>query len=175
MRTAELESESVLRRARVVARQETVDSKAITHMKDTLAGLQGKCPGCWALGRACEHRVAQCPQLAHSNYPDLRRLVKYEPHSCCFRCSAPGDWCIDYSNRRGPCTQQDSIFPICIIAFSHSTLSRCISRAAGKMFNDIQGYVAWLGKKARVRDINGTNALLIFDLVIAEVDRNSER
>ena len=42
------------------------------------------------------------------------------------------------------------------------------------MFNDIQGYVAWLGKKARVQDVNGTNALLIFDLVIAEVDRNSE-
>jgi hypothetical protein len=69
----------------------------------------------------------------------------------CFRCFAPGDWCIDYSNRRVPCSQQDSIFPICIISFGHSTLSRCISRAAGKMFNDIHGYVAWLGKKAIVK------------------------
>ena len=27
-------------------------------------------------------------------------------------------------------------------------------------------------KKARVRDVNGTNALLIFDVVIAKVDSN---
>ena len=124
MRTAELESELVLRRARVVARQETVDSKAIACMKDTLAGLEGKCPSCWALGCAYDHRLPQCPWLAHSKYQDLRRLVKYEPHSCCFRCSAPGNWCIDYINRHIPGTQQDSIFPICIIAFGHSTLSR---------------------------------------------------
>ncbi len=174
-RTAELESESVLSRSRVVARRETVDSKAITRMKDTLAMLKGKCPGCWALGRACEHSLNLCRESAKASCSALRRLVRYEPHSCCFRCSAPADWCIDYSNRRGACSQQDSIFPICIFAFHDPALSRCISQGAGKGFKDIQEYVAWLGKKAKVRDVNGTNAFRVFDLVLTEVDRNTKR
>lgn len=122
MRPVEIELESMSRRANVMARDERVEQKAIGRMKEKLANLYNKCPCYWILGHSSEHKVHQCQKLVEmigSDYQALRKVVKYDPNSCCFRCSVPGDWCPDYVNGRGLCAQQDSIFPICLTAFGH--------------------------------------------------------
>jgi hypothetical protein len=74
-----------------------------------------ECAACWVhKAKGGAHHINSCPTLAATvgvEYRLLRRQIKYEANTCCYRCSLPADWCAAYL-RRERCTDVDVVVPV---------------------------------------------------------------
>jgi superfamily II DNA helicase RecQ len=143
-------------------------------LTDALRDLRGKCTTCWVMEGIWEadHSFSDCEELESMmgrRYEQVRMEVKYTENSGCYVCSRPCDMCEYYVGGK-QCRVEDVIIPAALTAFvcRESEMLYMIMEKAGRGFSGLDSYVEWLGKKCRLGEVNGTNALSIF-LGIIEV------
>ena len=160
--------------ARVSEVQKDVQEKSLLdkQMQEVLEELQGKCVHCWVKDGQVngDHFTKSCPKWQDSGggnswYKTMRGRLTYQKHACCFRCSAPPDWC-EYYKQGKTCKRNDVVAAVSLSAWSIESLRPVIERVAGREFTD-EEYLAWLGKKADGQGIMRTNAFKAFEAIVS--------
>lgn len=118
------------------------------------------CAACWVHGiTERDHGVHGCDVMSEAiggEYGAVRRLIKYEANSCCYRCSLPADWCEWYAQRK-KCASKDAIVPMVLGGWGVPEIRELLCKEAGS--EELKVVVGWMGRWARVGDSKGTNAV----------------
>ena len=141
---------------------------------DALKDLGGKCGVCWVMEGMwdADHPFSDCDllnSLMERPYDEIRSGIRYDGDACCFSCSRPCDMCGNYLKGKRS-EEEDVIIPAVLTAFMcrYMSMMEMIREKAERGFSGLDLYIAWLGKRCTIGDVNCTNAFLIF-LGIIEV------
>ena len=93
-------------------------------------------------------------------------MIQYEPNTCCFSCSQPGDWCFYYQNWQ-KCSSLDYIVPLALTAWlCAETRDLLVNVVAKREFGNIAEYAKWLSRPRRMYGTKATNAMAILEALV---------
>ena len=137
-----------------------------------LKDMEGQCSACWLTDpdSADQHDVHGCIELRiklKRPYREVRQqMIQYEPNTCCFSCSQPGDWCFYYQNRQ-KCSSPDHIVPLALTAWlCEETRDLLVNTVAKREFGNIAEYAKWLSRPRRMYGTKATNAMVILEALV---------
>lgn len=136
-------------------RERTLERQRIER---AIQAVGASCAACWVHGISGDwHDVDRCEVLgAIGEYRAIRRLIRYEANSCCFRCSLPGDWCESYVGR-SKCGSRDVIVPMVLAGWTLKATRAVLEAEVG--CTELSRLVEWMGKGRVVAGERGTNAV----------------
>jgi len=137
-----------------------------------LKDMEGQCSVCWLTDpdSADQHDIHGCIELRiklKRPYQEVRQqMIQYEPNTCCFSCSQPGDWCFYYQNRQ-KCSSPDHIVPLALMAWlCAETRDLLVNVVAKREFGNIAEYAKWLSRPRRMYGTKATNAMAILEALV---------
>jgi hypothetical protein len=118
-----------------------------------------------------DHDFDECRELSgllHEPYKDVQARMKYVPYSCCWSCGLPCDVCVNYHAGR-TCRDPDRVVTPAALAAFHMEDFHRVETWAGRKFQDMKDYMAWLCSLSRKRVLgkqaSNSYAVLVFLVV----------
>ena len=134
----------------------------------------GDRPG--AGGRVRAHEEGSGEQCTPVGWGEVRRWLRVEELTCCYRCRLPLDWCRERLEGTGAdrCREEDRVMPVALLAVRVPWVRELVLERFGVDGEEVKRYIRWLGGEHRVGRTRGTNAVAVWVEVVWRAYRRRE-
>lgn len=149
-----------------------------------LIRVEGRCGTCyirWLRQGAVEerrsqykHRLTRCKTAPKDEYLRWRQQIKFADGACCWKCGLPESWCTA-AETGVDCMWKDQVLPLIMSTTTSTELRKAVMEEFGEDTFRAESYTEWLGRSARLYGLDMTNALRVWDFIVARYFTEEEQ